>query len=56
MRYLITTNDGENPFYTNYYSHENHFNTEIGMIVFDLYSKKYTNDGTQWQTIGIDHL
>lgn len=56
MRYLVTTSDGNVPFFTNWYSHENHFNTESGMIVYDLYNAKYTNDGTQWQPIDEDQL
>lgn len=56
MQYLITTNDGENPFLTNWFDSENHFNSQIGMVVYDLYNQKYTNNGTQWEHIVKDHL
>ena len=58
MRYLITTNvlmSGTAPFLTNYYS-EKDFNSEIEMVVYDLYLNKYTADGKNWYEIEIDHL
>jgi len=44
MRYLIITNlylSGQPPFLTNYFNCENNFNSEIDMVVYDLYLKKY---------------
>jgi hypothetical protein len=56
MRYLITTNNGNPPFLTNWYEYENHFNKEIDMIVYDLYKRTFTTDGETWKKIEIDHL
>lgn len=56
MKYLITTSDGETPYFTEWYTHENCFNADTGMVVHDLVNRKYTNDGTQWQPIEEDHL
>ena len=55
MRYLITT-DITGPFLTNWYEAENHFNAEVGMVVYDLYTNKYTTDGTTWIEITTGHL
>lgn len=55
MRYLVTTNI-TNPFLTNYFDAENNFNSEIEMVVYDLYLNKYTTDGKKWYEIEIDHL
>ena len=55
MRYLITTNI-TNPLLTNYFDAENNFNSEIEMVVYDLYLNKYTEDGKNWYEIEIDHL
>jgi len=55
MKYLIITNDGE-PFYTNWFEAENHFNIEVGMVVIDLVNSLYTNNGTHWEPIEEDHL
>lgn len=43
MKYLVTYIDGElrKAFYTNWFDVENNFNTELGMIVFDLVNHKY---------------
>lgn len=46
-RYLVITNDND-PFLTDYFDSENHFNMELGMVVMDLRYNKFTNDGTQW--------
>jgi hypothetical protein len=59
MRYLITTNilmSGTAPFLTNYFDAENNFNSEIEMVVYNLYLNKYTTDGKNWYEIEIDHL
>lgn len=55
MRYLIITNT-EEPFFTEWFIAENNFNASLGMIVFDLSKKLYTNDGIKWNEIKIDHL
>ena len=55
MRYLITTNS-EEPFLTEWYDHENHFNEELEMKVYDLSNSRYTDDGKTWKPIVIDHL
>jgi hypothetical protein len=56
MRYLITSNEAKSPFLTKWYDFENHFNEEIGMIVYDLVELKFTTDGKTWFDIEIDHL
>lgn len=55
MRYLIVTDPWE-PFYTEWFNPENHFNKEAGMIVFDLLNHIYTTDGKIWNPIPKDHL
>ena len=55
MRYLITITD-EEPFLTDWYSNENHFVNECGMVVYDLYKMVYTDDGNTWKDIPEDHL
>ena len=55
MRYLITTNDND-PFFTDIFDPENHFNSESGMTVYDLMKMEYTTDGVNWLYIVIDHL
>lgn len=57
MRYLITFTNKENkPFMSQWYEAENHFNEELGMVVFDLYKFTYTTNGKDWEPIQIDHL
>ena len=55
MRYLITTKT-ETPGLTWIFDAENHFNAEIGMIVYDLHKELYTTDGKNWKQIKIDNL
>jgi len=55
MRYLITNNKSK-PFFTKWYDYENHYCEDINMIVYDLYSGKYTKDGKNWFEIQSDHL
>ncbi len=55
MNYLIFT-DSHEPFYTNWFSAENHFNKDDNMVVFNLLSHKYTTDGVTWYDIKEDHL
>lgn len=55
MRYLTTTKAYE-PFFTKWFEPENHFNDELGMIVYDLVENKYTTDGLEWHDIAIYHL
>lgn len=54
-RYLITTFLGE-PFLTDYFTVENCFDAQEGMIVYDLFEEKYTKDGVSWIDIERDHL
>jgi len=55
MRYLITMTD-EEPFMTDWYSNENYFVNECGMVVYDLYKMVYTDNGKTWKDIPKDHL
>ena len=54
-RYLITTNYQE-PFLTHWFDAENHFNSAVDMVVYDLINNQYTKDGINWQYIQIDNL
>lgn len=56
MQYLITTEEAYAPFLTQWFDAENNFNAEAGMIVYDLFTCKYTTDGKNWNDIQIDHL
>ena len=56
MRYLVTTKEAYAPFLTEWFDYENHFNPDLGMVVFDLLNCKYTTDGKNWVDINIDHL
>lgn len=56
MRYLITTKEANEPFFTQWFEPENHFNGDLGMIVYDLLKFKYTTDGKTWNDIEFDHL
>lgn len=60
MKYLVTTTDpltGEkSAFYTDWFQADNHFNPDVGMVVFDLMNHLVTFDGETWQDIEIDHL
>ena len=56
MRYLITTKEVHEPFLTEWFDEENHFNAEIEMVVYDLFMDKFTTDGHTWFDIQIDHL
>lgn len=55
MRYLVTSNKYE-PFFTKWFEPLNHFNNDIGMVVYDLLEQKYTVDGKNWIEIQTDHL
>ena len=71
MRYLITTKEidtrlkeidatlgqfQQSPFLTDWFEPENHFNSEVGMIVYDLHKNQFTTDGKIWKEIEVDHL
>lgn len=56
MRYLITTNEENSPFLTNWFNAENNYNAEAEMVVYDLVEQKFTSDGETWNEIEIDHL
>lgn len=55
MRYIVTTKDNK-PFLTDWFDEENHFNKEVGMIVYDIINNVYTTDGENWLEISIDNL
>lgn len=55
MKYLVTS-DKYDPFFTNWFDLQNHWNDEINMAVYDLVNKIYTEDGINWHDIEIDHL
>jgi hypothetical protein len=54
-RYLITCN-GHIPALTHWYEYENHYNSEINMVVFDFHKMMFTKDGIEWHQIERDHL
>jgi len=56
MRYLVTTEETYSPMRTEWFTMENNFNTELGMVVYDLEENKYCSDGKTWHDIEIDHL
>lgn len=55
MRFLITTNC-QAPFLTDIFDFRNHFNADVGMVVYDLLFRIYTTDGEKWELIDEDHL
>ena len=55
MNYLIITNNHE-PFYTDWFDAENHFVSDVEMIVFNLYNYTHTTNGKDWQETKQDHL
>jgi 5-formaminoimidazole-4-carboxamide-1-beta-D-ribofuranosyl 5'-monophosphate synthetase len=56
MRYLVTTNEAFEPFFTEWFDLENNFNAQLDMVVYDLVNRKYSTDGKTWHEILIDHL
>lgn len=57
MRYLVTFTNGINePFLSQWYEYENHYNEDLGMVVYDFYKFIYTTNGKEWQPIKVDHL
>jgi len=52
MRYLITT-PTDPPFLTKWYNPENH---TTGMVVYDLFTLLFSEDGINWKEISIDKL
>ena len=56
MQYLITTNETDKPFLTDWFDAENNFNSDVQMIVYDLVNLVFTTDGKTWKPIDIDHL
>ena len=55
MRYLIITKNNE-PFYTERFKYENHWNPESIICVFDLINFLHTFDGKTWIETEVDHL
>jgi len=58
MQYLVTyTENGlRKSFYTKWFDIENNFNSETGMIVFDLINHKYMVNSMGWTDIEFDNL
>ena len=58
MKYLVTyiENGIQKAFYTNLFDVENNFNSEVGMVVFDLVNHKYMVNSLGWTDIEDDHL
>lgn len=60
MKYLVIVTDphtGEKQtFYTDWFTAENNFNPDCGMIVIDLVRNLVTYDGETWNEIEFDHL
>lgn len=52
MNYLIYHDN--TAFYTNWFDAENNY--VAGMVVFNLLSGKFTEDGINWKDITQDHL
>lgn len=58
MKYLLTyiENGTQKAFYTNWFDVENNFNSDVGMVVFDLVNHKYMVNSLGWSDIDEDHL
>lgn len=56
MRYLVTTNEADAPFLTNWFDEENHWNDNVEMVVYDLEYEKFTVDGITWNCLIKDEL
>ena len=58
MQYLVTyaENGLQKSFYTKWFDVENNFNSEVGMIVFDLINHKYMVNSLGWTDIEFDNL
>ena len=58
MRYLVTyiENGMQKAFYTNWFDLDNNFNSEVGMVVFDLVNHKYMVNSLAWINIDEDSL
>lgn len=58
MQYLVTyTKNGlQHCFYTKWFDPENNFDSEVGMIVFDLVNHKYMVNSLGWTDIEFDNL
>lgn len=48
--FLVTMTD-ESPFVIGYFDPENHFVPGVGMVVYDLNTGRYTDDGQTWKDI-----
>ena len=55
MRYLVTIQHAS-PFLTDRFDVKNNFNSEAGMVVYDLFECKFTSDGNTWHDIEFDEL
>lgn len=58
MKYLVIYIDNgiQKAFYTNWFDVENNFNSEVGMVVFDLVNHKYMVNSLGWSDIDENHL
>jgi len=58
MKYLVTYIEKgmQKAFYTKWFDVENNFNSEVGMVVFDLVNHKYFVNSLGWSDIDEDHL
>jgi hypothetical protein len=58
MQYLVTYLDNgvQKAFYTNWFDVDNNFNSDVGMIVYDLWNDKYMVNSLGWTDITNDHL
>jgi len=58
MKYLVTyiENGTQKAFYTNWFDVENNFNSDVGMVVFDLVNHKYMVNSLGWSDIDEDHI
>jgi hypothetical protein len=55
MRYLVTMN-GNPPFLTKWFEYESHCTDGVNMVVCDLQTLSYTQDGKNWHSIEQDQL
>lgn len=53
-KYLIIGD--EDPFFTNYYTKENCWKDNIGMLVIDIKKGLFTEDGSTWKEVEEDNL
>jgi hypothetical protein len=52
----LITSKAQPPAVTPWFDPENHFNEDVEMVVYDLQTLKYMDDGISWKDIEEDHL